>query len=341
MAGPDRQAPDPLIAELSRKPYSYDFFAAGRLLQRHFRGKPRIGRSLSPAHDSVRFGQSPSLEFAPAALEAIQQKEPGQPPVVYSRHFGLFGPNGPLPLCMTEYARERILHHGDKTFAAFCNVFHHRLFSFFFRAWADTRKTVDFDRRDDQRWSYYIGALDGFGMDSVLRRDSIPDGAKLYYSGRLANQTRNAEGLQAIIHDFFGIKTEVQTFVGCWMNLPPDAACKLGESRRTGVLGSTAIAGARIWTCQMRFRLRMGPMKHSDFKRLLPDRQAFQRLQDWVRTYCGEHYLWDAQLVLSKDEVPATQLGCGSQLGWTTWLKTKPFEHDAEDVVLTPLEQER
>src|SRR2546430_9755066 len=34
-----------------------------------------------------------------------------------------------------------------------CNVFHHRLLSFFFRAWADAQKTVDFDRPDDQHWS--------------------------------------------------------------------------------------------------------------------------------------------------------------------------------------------
>jgi type VI secretion system protein ImpH len=27
--------------------------------------------------------------------------------------FGLFGPNGPLPVHMTEYARERIHHHQD------------------------------------------------------------------------------------------------------------------------------------------------------------------------------------------------------------------------------------
>ena len=32
---------------------------------------------------------------------------------------GLFGPNGPLPLVFTEFARERILHHNDHTLRVF------------------------------------------------------------------------------------------------------------------------------------------------------------------------------------------------------------------------------
>jgi type VI secretion system protein ImpH len=319
---------------MAAQPEKYDFFAALRMLQRHFRHLPRIGHSLYPSQDGARFAQSPYLEFAPSTIEAIQQPGPDQPPVVYSRHFGVFGPNGPLPLCLTDYARERILHHGDKTFASFCNIFHHRLLSFFFAAWAEARKAVDYDRPEDQRWSSYIGALAGLGMDSLGDRDSIPDRAKLYYSGRLANQTRNAEGLEAIVQDFFGIRTAVETFAGRWMDLPAGSACRLGESPSTGALGSTVIVGSRVWTCQLSFRLRLGPMKLADLRRLLPSERGFALLRDWVRLYCGEEFIWDAQIVLAKEEVPAIQLGRGAALGWTSWLKTKPFEEDAEDLVL-------
>jgi type VI secretion system protein ImpH len=40
--------------------------------------------------------------------------------------------------------------------------------------------------------------------------------------------------------------------------------------------------------------------------------------------------------VLVKEEVPSVQLGLAGRLGWTTWLKTKPFQRDAEDLVLNP-----
>ena len=327
---------DSVIARLKDKPFAFDFFAAVRLLQSQFAHLPRIGHSSLPSQDPVRFAQSPALEFAPATLEAVQHSPASGCPVIYSRHFGLFGPNGPLPLCMTEYARERILHHGDATFATFCNIFHHRLLSFFFRAWADAQKTVDFDRPKDQRWQQFAGSLIGIGMKSLQGRDRVPDRAKLYFAGRLVQQSRNAEGLEAIVQDFFGLRTEVQTFVGRWLPLPPGSACKLGETPQTGALGATVVLGSRFWSCQLHFRLRLGPMKLTEYERMLPSGSSFRRLRDWILQYAGEHYWWDMQLVLAKGEVPVIQLGVAGRLGWTTWLKTKPFAHDAEDLVLQP-----
>jgi predicted component of type VI protein secretion system len=37
---------------------------------------------------------------------------------------------------------------------------------------------------------------------------------------------------------------------------------------------------------------------------------------------------------LDKEEVPQTQLSKAGRLGWTTWLKTKPFEDHADNLVL-------
>jgi type VI secretion system protein ImpH len=336
MAGSNGDKTNSLIAELTEKPHTFDFYAAVRLLQGCYLDKPRIGHSRFAAEDPVRFAQSPALDFAPSTMEAMRRKNPARPPVVYSRNFGLFGPNGPLPLCLTEYARDRILHHGDPTFAAFCNVFHHRLASFFFRAWADAQQTVDFDRPNDQHWSYFIGSLIGLGMDSLLDCDSVPDRAKLYFAGRLSQQNRNADGLEAIVQDFFGVRTAVQTFVGRWLKLPTGSVCKLGDSKATGNLGGSIIIGSRFWTCQLHFRLRMGPMNLEEYERLLPTGGSFRRLCDWVRQYAGEEFSWDATLVLAKEEVPKIQIGKAGRLGWTTWLKTKPFEKDAEDLVLSP-----
>ena len=334
MARPDGETPDSLINALEREPYGYDFFVALRRLQAVFPDLPRIGQSLSPAEDQVRFAQSPALEFAPSTLEKLQRKGADRAPVLFSRHFGLFGPNGPLPTCLTEYARDRAHHFGDPTFAEFCNVFHHRMLSFFFRAWADVRRDVDFDRPDDAHWPCYVGSTIGLGMDSFANRDSIPDRAKLFFSGRLAQQTRNAEGLEAVVQEFFGVKTEVQTFVGRWMDLPPGCECRLGASPETGRLGQNAIVGPRIWHCQMSFRLRLGPLSLVEFERLLPINRSFQRLRDWVRLYIGESFTWDVQLVLARAEVPAAQLGRSGRLGWLTWLKTQPFTHDAEELIL-------
>ncbi len=351
MASTNGQTPDPLIAKLAAEPFAFDFYAALRLVQSQFADQPRIGYSWSAAQDPVRLAQSPSLEFAGStlhipeelerALQAVRKKRGEVPrrPVLYSRHFGVFGPNGPLPLCLTEYARDRILHHDDPTFAAFCNIFHHRLLSFFFRAWADAQKTVDLDRPKEQCWEDFVGSLIGIGMESLRQRNSVPDRSKLYFAGRLVQQTRNAEGLGAIVQDFFGVTTKVLTFVGRWLALPAGSICKLGQSRSTGTLGAAVILGNRFWTCQLHFRLRMGPMSFKEYERLLPSGSSFRRLCDWVREYAGEHYFWDVQLVLAKEEVPSVRIGHAGRLGWTTWLKTKPFERDADDMILNPESQ--
>jgi type VI secretion system protein ImpH len=334
MAGPDGQTPDSLIDALEQEPFGFDFFTALRRLQAVHSGLPRIGHAILPAEEPVRFAQSPALDFPPSTLEKVERHGPDRPPVLFSRHFGLFGPNGPLPFCLTEYARERIHHHRDPTFAAFCNVFHHRLTSFFFRSWADARREVDLDRADDSHWRYFVGSTIGLGMETFWNRDSIPDKAKYYYAGRLVQQSRGPEGLAAIVEDFFGVKAEVQTFVGRWMDLPPGCACQLGASRSTGTLGSTAIVGSRMWNCQLAFRLKLGPLHLADFERLLPVNKSFRRLRDWVRLYVGESFTWDVQLVLARDEVPRAQLGHNARLGWLTWLKTESFAFDPEGLIL-------
>ena len=124
--------------------------------------------------------------------------------------------------------------------------------------------------------------------------------------------------------------------MGRWLNLPAGSECQLGSSPATGTLGASAIVGSRVWTCQLHFRLRLGPMKLADYERLLPSGGSFRRLRDWIRQYTGEQFSWDAKFVLAKEEVPQTRLGGFGRLGWTVWMKTKPFAEDAEDLVLLP-----
>jgi type VI secretion system protein ImpH len=346
----DWSAPTDLVNQFEQTPFAFDFFRAIRLLEAQHRTSTRVGTSLDPRQDPIRFGQTPSHAFAPSALEAFRRGQNGRPGKMLVRFFGLFGPNGPLPSHITEYARERQLQAHDNTFVEFCNVFHHRLLSLFYRAWAVNQKSVDFDHAGQKteqssraenwtgpRFPLYIGSLFGLGMPSLRDRDEISDLAKLFYSGRLTCQTRNAEGLGAIVQDYFGIPTQIQTFMGHWLELPPPNICKLGDSPASGSLGFTAIVGSRFWDCQLKFRIRLGPMSFSELQRLLPIGKSFRQLKSWVMNYVAEEFFWDMQLVLKAAEVPQISLGQAGLLGWTTWLKSIPFTRDADDVVLNPM----
>ena len=339
MAGTNGQTPDRLSEQLEKNPFEFDFYRAVRLLQCAHPEFPPIGYSDTPAQDPVRFGQNPSLAFAPSTIESVQRSAAVPVPRMFIHCFGLLGPNGPLPLHLTEYARERQRNAHDNTLTAFLNVLNHRLTSLFFRAWADSQKALDLDRpSQEQRFSIYIGSVLGVGMESLQNQDEVPDWAKLYFAGRLATGSRNAEGLQSILQDFFGLKTEILTMVGRWLDLPADCLCKLGDSPETGSLGLTTIVGTRIWECQLSFRVKFGPMSLADLERMLPDGAAFKRLRDWIRNYAGREYFWDVQLVLKASEVPTPCLGQSGRLGWTTWLKTVPLKADAEDLVIVPTE---
>ncbi len=124
-------------------------------------------------------------------------------------------------------------------------------------------------------------------------------------------KTRNAEGLEAILADFFGIPTEIRELEGYWMKIPKENQCRLGESPETGSLGLNAVAGERKYEVQLKFRIRMGPMEIEDLHRLVPIGDSFRRLQDWVLNYVNHEFYWDLQCVVKAAAVPALTLGGG------------------------------
>jgi type VI secretion system protein ImpH len=336
MASENWSEADSLTRRLEDAPYSFDFFQAVRRIECSHPDLPRVGHSQRPREEAVRFCQEVSLAFAPSTIAAYAPASGVRPPRFFVNFFGLFGPNGPLPLHITEWARERIRHHGDQTFARFLDVFHHRMVSLFYRAWACNQQVVSHDRRGDDRFFAYIGSLFGIGMSSFWGRDAAPDVAKLHYSGRLSCPTHHAEGLRSILSDYFRIRAELKEFVGEWIDLPRASRCRLGESPETGLVGSTVIVGSRIWQCQHKFRVKLGPMRLSDYQRMLPGGDSLGRLIAWVRNYIGDELSWDVQLILMAEEVPPLRLGQTGKLGWTTWLTSKPLEEDADDLVLRP-----
>src|SRR3954447_9793819 len=109
MAGDPRATPDHVtwLAELQRAPYDFDFHAALRRLESLFRERPRFGQAMRPSDEPVRLGQEPSTTFAPSALKSFTPHTDDGPGRLIVSFFGMFGPRGPLPLHITEYARDR------------------------------------------------------------------------------------------------------------------------------------------------------------------------------------------------------------------------------------------
>ena len=183
-----------LFAALEDAPWSFDFFQALRRIEGVSTDRPRLGKAVRPADEPVRLSQEISVAFAPSTLSAFEQQANGLPPRLEQRFFGLLAPNGPLPLHLTEYARERIRDGGDWTLARFLDLFHHRMALLFYRAWAESRPTVQHDRPAEDQFAVYVGSLAGYGSPARRGRDTVPDHAKLHFVGHLARNARKPRG---------------------------------------------------------------------------------------------------------------------------------------------------
>ena len=340
-----RDTPDPVkrvdpLASIAAQPWRYDFFQAMRWIESRNSDKPRFGKARKPADEPIRLGQAADLSFAPSALHALVPATATSKPRMEVRFFGLFGPNGPLPYHLTEHARQRLMHHGDATFARFADMFHHRLLLLFYRAWAQAQPTVGLDRPDDDRFAGMVGALVGIGSPELAGRDAVADHVKLHFSGILASQVRNADGLANMLSGYLRRPVKVEQVVGSWLELATAERTRIGgisARRKTpgAALGAGAVLGQMVWDRQHKFRVHVGPLDHGVFESLLPDGAALPAVVALVEQYVGVELSWDLRLSLKADQVKPCRLGRQSRLGLTSWLGMKNRPRVAE-LVLTP-----
>ncbi|MAW08383.1 MAG: type VI secretion system baseplate subunit TssG [Halobacteriovoraceae bacterium] len=334
VTGSDKTLFDDLVAA----PQEHHLFQALRVLEAHFADHPRLGESRRPRQDALRLGQEAELAFPPSTIADFKPSTAEAPARLTNRFFGLFGPSGPLPLHLTEYARDRKRNHRDPTMVAFADMLTHRMMSLLYRAWTQGSPAVSFDRGDDPM-ARKVAALSGYHGDHLQNRDAMPDMARLHYAGHLGQQARNPEGLVSILSSFLGVPVRLEEFIGSWLDLEPDDRWQLGM----GALGQTTSIGEKVWSRSAKFRLRIGPLSLKDYERLLPGGQSLARVRAVVRSYVGDCLDWDVNLILHGDEVPRASLGGTTRLGHTSWTGTRPDPEaqrpDASDLYLYPASQ--
>jgi type VI secretion system protein ImpH len=332
-----------LLEALQAAPFAHDFYTLMRRVEALHPDLPRLGKALRPRDEPLRIGQDAELDFAASELTSLRTSPTGMPRLG-QRFFGLFGPMGPLPLHLTEYVRERERHRADAAPARFADVLHHRATLLFYRAWAQAQPAVHLDRRDDDAFSRWVGSFFGIGQAEAEAAGVIAADAKRFRAAILARRTRSAEGMTKLLAGWFGLPVRLESYVGHWLATRAEDRTRLtppSEPRPRNRLGRDAVAGARVWDRQYKFRLHLGPLTLAQYRRFLPGSLALAELGGWVREYAGTGYAFDVVPCLRGAEVPRLALGTRGnasqpQLGWTTWLGKRTSHTDRNDLRLRP-----
>lgn len=329
--------PPEMWEALEQEPFRFDFFQAVRLLERLMPERDRVGRFVQPSREVVHFGAQPSISFPPSEIHSLKL-DPGKPARMTVNFMGLFGPLGVLPQYYTELVMNRV-RAKDSALRDFFDIFNHRIISLFFQAWQKYRFTVAYERGDRDRFSHHLLDLIGLGTQGLQNRQTVADDALIFYAGILAQWPRSASALRQVLEDYFAVPVGIEQFAGGWFKLDRETQCCFEEGiTLSEQLGVGAVVGDEIWDQQSSVRVVLGPLTLAQYKDFLPDGSAYQPLRGLLGFFAGAEFDFEVQLVLKHDEVPAFELGAETgatpQLGWVTWMKTKPFGRDPGDTVL-------
>ena len=327
-----------LNQKLFDEPYKFEFFQAVRLLERIYPERSAVTRSFTPQNEVVRFRSNASLKFPPSEIFEIKQTEDefsDETKVeMFVNFMGMLGIVGVLPIHYTELAVDRARYR-DTTLWSFLDIFSHRAVSLFFRAWEKYRFPVQYERGNDDFTAYLFDFV-GLGTQGLRGRMNLEDENLLPYSGLILQKPHSTSALEQILADYFRVKAKIQQFSGQWLLLDEESITRLGNVNSS--LGTTTIAGTKVWDYQSKFRAIFGSLKFTEFQAFLPTGTAYKPMLSIIRFMISGELDFDVQLKLKAKEVPSTILTTRAKrrpmLGWTSFLKTKPFVNDDGQVVL-------
>ena len=238
-----------------------------------------------PVEEPFRFAQEPSLDLRARSgcrLRAFGRRWRRRD--WCSACSASSGRTARLPIHLTEYARERQLYNGDRTFGRFLDTLLHRFGLFFYRAWARAQPVVALDRPDDAPIVRHIGSLFGLIEPSARNRDALGDFPKLFFAGRLARSVRDADGLEAWLHASVrraGARSTSSRATGC-RSAARNALASCATASRPSV--AARCSAEAVWDVQHKFRIVIGPAwPGSALLALLPDGRRSSSCARW----CG------------------------------------------------------
>ncbi|MCC8395695.1 type VI secretion system baseplate subunit TssG [Paraburkholderia sp. MMS20-SJTR3] len=294
---------------------------------------PLPGTARLPREEPFRISQQPTLAFAPREIASLGIRDGRLDVRLFG--LGLWGPQGPLPLHMTELAYSRVESHQDRALVELVDLFHHRALSQFYRAWAGSQATASLDRPDNETFSFYVASLSGVDPADA-RRSCLATHARYSAAAHLVREARNPDGVAATLSHYFGVPMTVEEFVPHWILLSGSEHSKLGIPGPAAIIGDCAQLGEAIPDRQHKFRLVVGPLDLDQYLRLTPHGEDLPTFVEWVRAFVGHEYAWEVKLLVKPRAAPPARTGTTQRLGYSTWLGESLDEAPVVGMVFEP-----
>ncbi|MBL4630210.1 MAG: type VI secretion system baseplate subunit TssG [Paraglaciecola sp.] len=290
----------------------------------------RIGYSVSPKQDCVRFGQTALLHFHSSAFTGVRFEPKTGSYKLKNSYWGMLGINGPLPSHLTEYAIERNYRLKDKTFTEFLDVFNHRFISLFYRAWADAQPTVSHDRPEHDTFKQRLLAFSG---EAQVQQDTFGQNRNVhqFLSGLFSHKNRSSKVLSQLLSEYLHLDVSIAEFQGRWYDLEPDEQTHLGKNNIS--LGFDSIIGKRTYQRSFNFAINIGPISYSQYIRLLNNKQRLDSIIELTQKAVGQEYEFSINILLKAYQTQPSQLG-STKLGINSWCQDKSSHLAQHDPIL-------
>ncbi|WP_180996024.1 type VI secretion system baseplate subunit TssG [Tabrizicola aquatica] len=286
------------------------FLALLRQLERTAPDKPRIGRAERTRDEVAALGQDPFLTFPDAEL--TEARLDLSPPRVRPRVMGFYGPQGALPLTLTEEVLGWV-EAGDRAFVDFTDIFATRFIGLLFRAWSDARAIGQFDHPDD-RFQKYLLSFAGLGTPAFRDQSDTVDTLRLRNIGLFVGRVRSPVRLRQMLELHLKADVSIEEMVPAWMEFEPDSLSRLGMQGST--LGQNIHLGRRILSIGEKIRIHIRAATLESYRRFLPGGPDHTQVKTVVQSYLGMAFEVDVALWLPQREVEPTVMGKSGQLGW-------------------------
>ncbi len=276
----------------------FNFFQAVHLLERLQRDAGQVGTGAELRSEGIRFETDESIAFPSSdirallppkslqtqaeELEAVNKAVPKAVPDAHSlsaesrgplrmilTFMGLYGVSSPLPSYFTDPITLQRLEYFE--LRKFLDMFGHRLYSEFYRAWKKYRHPAQFLPGGTDGYSRSLLAMVGQSPAAAPKTTAAtlrprPDLRRIRFARFLGHRVRSARSLESLLQGYFGFpRVKVRQFAAAWLTLP--ASARLGSPH--ALLGCSTYLGERMLDHSGTFVVEIGPLPRAQYELFL------------------------------------------------------------------------